>query len=104
VVALYHCLTRLQHQPTLRVPTQRRLVGSGVSERGGSKTNTLIAGIVDRIEAFEEDLTVDPVKTLAGVRAKIADDKVDAVGSTTDQGVEGTGPDLGVGGQLKGGL
>ena len=77
MVALYHCLTiRLQHQPALRVLTQSRLVGSGVGERGGSKTNTLIAGIVDRIEAFEEDLTVDSVKTLAGVPAKIADDTV----------------------------
>ena len=62
MVALYHCLTiGLQHQPALRVLTQSCLVGSSVGERGGSKTNTLIAGIVDRIEAFEEGLTVDPV-------------------------------------------
>ena len=95
---------RLQHQSALQVPTQRHLVGSGVGKRGGSKTNTVIAGIVDRIEAFEEGLTVDEIKTLAGVRAKITDDKVDATCSTTDLGVEGTGPDLGVGSQLKGGL
>ena len=84
--------------------TQCRLVGSGLGELGGSKTHALLAGIVDRIKALKEGLTVDEIETLAGVIAKITDDKVDAVGGTADVGVEGTGPDLGVGGQLKGGL
>ena len=88
----------------LRILTQRRLVGSGFSERGGSKTNTLAGGIEDRIEALEEGVTVNEVETLAGVRAKIIDDEVDAASSTTNVGVEGTGPELSVGGQLKGGL
>ena len=88
----------------LQFLTQCCLVGSGLGERGGSKTNMLLAGIEDRIEALKEGLTVDEIETLAGGRAKITDDKVDAVGGTTDVGVEGTGPDLGVRGQLKGGL
>jgi hypothetical protein len=88
----------------LRVLTQRRLVGSGLGERGGGKTNTLAGGIEDRIEALEEGLTVDEVKTFAGGRAKIIDDEVDAASSTTNVGVERTGPELSVGGQLKGGL
>ena len=88
----------------LRILTQRRLVGSGLGERGSSKTNTLAGGIEDRIEALEEGVNVDEVETLAGVRAKIIDDEVDAASSTTNVGVEGTGPELSVGGQLKGGL
>jgi len=88
----------------LRVLTQRHLIGSGLGERGGGKTNTLAGGIEDRIEALEEGVTVDEVETLAGVRAKIVDDKVDVASNTTDVGVEGTGPELSVGGQLKGGL
>lgn len=105
VIALCHCLpVGSQHQPAGRVLTQHRLVGYSVGERGGSKANTLLASIVDRIEAFEEGLTAEEVETLACVRAKIADDEVDAVGSTTEEGVEGTGPDLSIGGQLKGSL
>ena len=63
-----------------------------------------MGGIVDRIEAFEEGHTVDEVETLTRGSAEIADDEVDVTSSTTDLGVEGTGPDLSVGGQLKGSL
>ena len=89
---------------SVRVLTQHRLVGGGIGERGSSKTNTLIGGIVDGIEALEEGHTVDEVETLTGVRTEIADDQVDVASSTTDLGVEGTGPDLSIGGQLKGSL
>ena len=84
--------------------TQRRLVGGGIGERGGSKTNTLVGGVVDGIEALEEGHTIDEVETLTRVRAKIVNDEVDAAGSTTNLGIEGTGPDLSIGGQLKGSL
>ena len=47
----------------LRVLAESRLIGSGVGERGSSKTDTLVGGIVDRIEALEEGLTIDEIET-----------------------------------------
>ena len=84
--------------------SQWRLVGGGMGERSGSKTNTLVGGIEDGIKALEEGHTVDEVETFTGGRTEIANDKVDAAGSTTDEGVEGTGPELSVGSQFKGSL
>jgi len=75
-----------------------------MGERGGSQTNTLVGGIEDGIEALKEAVTIDEVETFTRGRTKIVDDEVDAAGSTTDVGVEGTGPELSIGGQLKGGL
>ena len=51
-----------------------------MSERGVSKTHTLVGGIKNGVEAFKECETVDEVKTLAGRTTDIIDDEVDAVG------------------------
>lgn len=47
---------------------------------------------VDRVEAFEEGLAVDEIKTLAGRAAQVGDDEVDGAGASADGGVQGALP------------
>jgi len=88
---LTHILLLLQH----------RLVGGSGGERGGGEADTLVGGIEDRVEALEEGVPVDEVKTLTGVRAEVVDNQVDGAGGSTDVSVERTGEELSIGGQLE---
>ena len=68
------------------------------------QTNSLVGGINYDIEALEESIAVDDIEALTRGRAEIIYDEIDPAGSPTDLSVEGTGPDLSVGSQFKGGL
>lgn len=88
----------------LKLPPRSSLVGGSRGEGGSSETNTLVGSVEDRVEALEESETVDEVETLARVGAKVIDNAVDGSGNTTDISIEGSGPDLSIGGQAEGGL
>lgn len=70
-------------------------------ERRGGQTNTAAGGVEDRVEAFEECLTVDEIQTLACGCANAVDDEVDGSADTTDDGIQGARPRLSIGGELK---
>lgn len=58
-----------------------------------------MGGVEDTVEALEEALTVDKVKTLSGRRAEVVNDRVDRAGSAANVGVECSWPNLTVGSQ-----
>ena len=67
-----------------------------MSERGVSKTHTLVGGVKNGVEAFKECKTVNEVKALAGRTTDIIDDEVDAVGVSANDRVERPGPRLSI--------
>lgn len=92
------------------------LVGGRRGGGSGCEADTVVSGVEDRVEALtvkqvisfipnkvfryiQEWVTVDEVETTARVGTDIINDKVDAIAATTDVGVKGTGPDLGIGGE-----
>jgi hypothetical protein len=79
-------------------------IGGRMGEPSIGQTNSLVGGINYDIEALEEGITVDDIEALTRGRAEIIYDEIDSAGSPTDLSVEGTGPELSVGGQFKGGL
>ena len=44
----------------------------------------------DTVEALQEDLSIDEVKALAGVRADVVNDEVDCASAAANRSVEGT--------------
>jgi len=81
----------------------QNLIGGGCGEGGGSETDTLVGGVEDGVEAFEESETVDEVETLTAGCAKTVGDEVDVPSNTANVSVKGTRPDLGIGSKLKSG-
>lgn len=77
--------------------TPSGLVGGGIRVGRHCKTDLGVRGVEDAVEALEETLTVDKVKTLSGRRAEIVDDRVNRAASTADVGVERSWPNLAVG-------
>lgn len=96
-------------------PWHDDLVGSGSGELGSSEANPTVGGIEHGVEALEECVTIDEIKTrprnatsalisvnkmekydIPAVRAKISNDEVDIVTSATNLTVKRTGPNLGV--------
>lgn len=65
-----------------------RLVARRGRERGVGDADAAVRGVEHGVEALEPRLAVDEVKTLAAVRANVADDEVDAVRVSTDRGVQ----------------
>lgn len=65
-----------------------RLVARRGRERGVGDADAAVRGVEHGVEALEPRLAVDEVKTLAAVRANVADDEVDAVRVSTDRGVK----------------
>lgn len=69
-------------------------------EGSGGETDTPIGGIENRVEALKESVSVDEVQALAAVGSEVGDDQVNVARCASDGGVERTGPQLGIGGQL----
>ena len=78
------------------------LVGLSVGVLRRSEPDLVLAAVVDGVEALEERVAVDEVEALAGRGADVGDDEVDGVVRAADGAVQGTRPDLGVGGELPG--
>lgn len=66
-----------------------------------SKSDTLVGGVEDRVEALQESVTIDEIKAAAALSTEVSNDEVDLVGSAANVIVEGSGPDLRVRGQLE---
>ena len=61
----------------------------------------MLGSVKDRVEAFEECVTVYKVETLSGRCANVIDDEVDVVPRAADELVERTRPNLRVWGELE---
>lgn len=64
------------------------LVCCCTSERSVSKANTLVSGIVYRVESLKPGETVDEVETLARGRTDIGNDEEDSIGIATNSRVQ----------------
>lgn len=78
-------------------------VGGGSRVRGCGKTDTVVGGIENRVEALEESVAIDEVETFTTGGAKGVDNEVDVARATTNISVKGARPDLAVRGESVGG-
>lgn len=74
-------------------------IGSGVRVGGSGQSDLLIGGVIDGVEALQECVTVDEIKTLTTGGTKIANNQVDTASGATDLCVKRAGPQLGVWGK-----
>jgi len=70
-------------------------------EGGLGKTNTLVSGIVHRVVPFQERHPIDEVQSLTGGSPDIGYNSVNAGGNTAYVSIQGSRPNLGVGGDEK---
>ena len=71
-------------------------IGSGVRERGSGQSDLIIGGVKDGIEALQECVTINEIKTLTTGATNIANNQVNIVSRATDFCVKRAGPYLGV--------
>jgi len=75
------------------------LVGRGRGVRSRCKADSLVGSVEDGVEALQESVAVDEVETLAAGCTEVVDNEVDGTRNTTNISVEGTRPNLSVGGK-----
>lgn len=68
------------------------------------KANAFICGIQHEVKALQKGLPVDEVKTRATVATNITHYKVNGAGSSADQAVNSTRPELSIGSQFESSL
>lgn len=90
-------LRQYRHQS--KIHSRFRLVGGSSRVPRRCETDLGVGGVEDTVEALEEGLTVDKVKTLSRWCTEVVDDTIDRGGSTANVRVERSWPDLSVGGQ-----
>ena len=59
-------------------------IGSGVGVRGSGQSDLLIGGVIDGIEALQECVTIDEIKTLTTGPTNIGNNQVNAANSATN--------------------
>jgi hypothetical protein len=80
------------------------LIRGGMSKGSVCKANTFICGIQNKVKALQEGLTVDEVKTRSAVATNITHNEVNGAGSSADQAVKRTRPELSIGSQFESSL
>ena len=82
-----------------KISSSPDLVGGGICVAGRGETDAGVRGVEDAVEALDERLAVDKVKTLSRRRAEVVHDRVDRAAGAADVSVERPWPNLAVGGQ-----
>jgi len=77
------------------------LVGGGSGEGSVGKSNTRPGNVVNAVEALQKSEPVDEIQARSRERSHIGGDQVDLAVVSSEHGVQGPGPNLGVGGQLE---
>lgn len=78
----------------------KSLVGGSGCERSGGEPNTAVRGVENGVETLKESKAIYEIKALATGCTDITNDKINVIGSSSDGGIECTGPNLGVGSQF----
>jgi hypothetical protein len=106
----------------LYFPISAYSVSPRVGVPGGSQADSLVSGVIDAVETFQEGISINEIEALATrctnlfdscqwwtrtdkkiqKKADVGDNEIDAVGSTTNKRVECSGPDLRIGSQREG--
>jgi hypothetical protein len=68
------CIKILQNRLNIHYLMPFASVGCGCGKWGGSKANTIVGSIKDRIKPLKKSVTVDKVEARSGVTADVFDD------------------------------
>jgi hypothetical protein len=82
------------------------LVGGGVCEGCFSKSNSLVAGVEDRIESLKESHADNEIHRSSSIRINVSkvgnlNNQMDFTGNTTNFSIKDTRPDLSVRGEFE---